>query len=185
LTALKARVLGPVEPWTVHAQLRFRDTPQRVLRASAMMLNLAACTPHESDRVEAVDLDVLVAKPPAPDPEFIAAGGISNGKLPNDDRRPREPRQTAAAKLMATALYTPEVDKRKVRATEAARKRRDSEVTISFCVDPDGKVFDVERVRGDRELSKLLIENVEQWRFRRRQEANTICIKFDFRFRFV
>jgi hypothetical protein len=165
-------------------QLRFRDTPQQVLRASAMALSLAACTPH-SERVEAVDLDGLVAKPPPPlplnrsDRERVTAGPISGNLLDEGEV------QTAAAKLMATALHTPEIDMQKVRATKAARKKRDRDVTISLCVDPDGKVVRVERVRGDKELTKLLIENVEHWRFRRRVEAQAVCTELHFKFRFV
>jgi hypothetical protein len=158
---------------------------RQLVRASALALSVAACT-AEDERVEPVDLE-LVEQPPSAEQPSTTPPPVqlnSQGKLePETDEQHYEVLAGAPPMLDEVVseddgelhvrfealepIRTPQPTRRQLLATDAARGDGPPRlaITLTYCVDEKGRVVDAQRVGGDEQIAKLLIEQTARWRF--------------------
>ena len=102
-----------------------------------------------------------------------------------------DPVQEPIERVMASSIFTPDPDQDRLSRTPTGRThRRAGKTTVAFCIDGNGKTYDV-RVRrrfpGDTEVDEICRTTVSKWRFSPQRvggKARSTCssVTFDIRF---
>lgn len=106
-------------------------------------------------------------------------------------KAPQPPIQAPIAAVMAKSVFTPNPDAASLSRTPTGRTHRSpGKTTVSFCIDGDGKTYDVrvrKGFRGDAEVDEICRKTVARWRFSPQRvggKARSTCstVTFDIRF---
>jgi protein TonB len=126
-----------------------------------------------------------------PLPPCIGTQAIGRPMIPQPKPPASEPVQAPIKAVMATSIFTPDPDKARLSRTTTGRMDpRPGKTTIAFCIDGNGKTFDVRTRRGfpgDAEVDEICRTTVAKWRFSPQRvagKARTTCtaVTFDIRF---
>jgi protein TonB len=116
---------------------------------------------------------------------------VGRSEIPQPKPPASEPVQAPIKAVMASSIFTPDPDKARLSRTTTGRTHpRPGKTTVAFCIDGNGKTFEVRTRRGfpgDAEVDEICRATVSKWRFwpqRVAGKARTTCtsVTFDIRF---
>ncbi len=155
--------------------------PRELLRASALALSMAACSPGDGLELfgvtdEGERLAVGGGPPPSQQGEDsqpcepgvdgkAEPGGepASLGQVdPSGDAPPADPRVKIES---LEPRHTPSPPLEQLLETKVARQQSHVELTVEHCLDLTGRVVDAKLIEGDEEVGEILLETMKWWRY--------------------
>lgn len=116
---------------------------------------------------------------------------IGRPPVPHPVQPAVEPVQAPIKAVMASSIFTPDPDQLRLSRTATGRThRRPGKTTVSFCINGDGKTYEVRTRKGfsgDTEVDEICRATVGRWRFSPQRvagKARSTCtsVTFDIRF---
>lgn len=124
-------------------------------------------------------------------PPCMGTTQIGRPVVPQPKAPATKPVQAPLEAVMASSIFTPDPEQARLSRTATGRSHRiPGKTTVAFCIDGNGKTYDVRTRRGfpgDTEVDEICRSTVAKWRFSPQRvggKARSTCtaVTFDIRF---